>query len=751
MRTFLEAIEQKKTNKIAYECFISMGENGINPISYVTWFNESGLKSPNLLSESRDWLNLEIDLINEAGGAAHALGWAAGSLPRWGAQAAKGVAGWGLNQLGSFGQGATTGLGQGVDDFMDRKGIQDNFASPTKKYNADTGHYVKWNGEGPEDPSKTDQWIPVDHEGNPLPPNSPPPAPPTGGGGSGGGPAPVGGGSGGGPAPVDGGSGGGPAPVDGGGSGGGSGNPIEQAAMQAVKALQDVMKRAGRQGSKLSQANLQQVLMSLTNALQDKASFAADEPQAGQSQAGQSLDPNMAKLGAFSRKQANPQGNDNQDLRKTMGVPEPANKKNWYDWNTSNKPVIQEKNMFTNVLHKKLVEIRVRDVCNKFADLQVDPRMFAEWYINEGIHYETEKQFNEGFGQWLGGLGGAVKGAWNAGVDSFKNKPLGSMWDSIKGGWQQGWSDNDEKYDQQSVQAAIEALKPLIGKAPKLDQQIQAVSQQLQGFLGGTPAAAEPAAAKPAGSGMDMSKLSGKPAGGAKDLSGGTDPAAAAVPAAGSGAKDLSGATDPAAGSGMDMSKLSGGAAADPAASDKTEPAAPESPREVEAEKQTLAASSSMQDFVASSLKKKGNSAAKRMAKQWDKLSPQAQQEFTQAVEQHKSSGTKGGLGSNIAFKALAAKYLNEPAASPDVSQPTEAQPDQPQSPDQAQPVDPAEAEYQAFKAARKKRAGENPWGVDPNADSDQQLRQVAGESHDPDEEFFRSILGGKKKLTWFS
>ena len=43
--------------------------------------------------------------------------------------------------------------------------------------------------------------------------------------------------------------------------------------------------------------------------------------------------------------------------------------------------------------------------------------------------------------QQLSKIPRAMTGAWNAGVDSFKNKPIGDMWGSIKGGWNRGYSE----------------------------------------------------------------------------------------------------------------------------------------------------------------------------------------------------------------------------------------------------------------------------------------------------------------------
>jgi hypothetical protein len=416
MRTFLEVIEQRKTNKVAHECFSLMVERGINPVKYVLWLQETnGLSNPNIIRESQEWLTLELEEINESQ-IAHDLGWAAGSLPRWGLGALKKGLGWAADQASSFLQGGGQGLGQGVDQAFSRGGIQGSPMSPTGFYDTETGHYVKWAGEGEPDPSKKDQWKTVDHAGNEIPPNSPPPQQQQPGqqGGQGGqqsqnGPPPQ---------PQTGGS-------------------PEQMVQAAIQSLQDLSKRANRHGSKLQQANIQQMLFNLIQTLQDPNSMAQQQP--------------AGTVPPVRQPQPQPQPQlQPQPQPQPQTTTPPQQQTSWTDHG------------FGGVLRKKLYEVRIKNLADNLVSAKIDPELFVDWYINEGMN---SSRFDEDFRQWAHGLWGGVKGMFNG------------------KGFTGGWNEVDDDYDREAAENTLKAILPLMGKNPQLDQQLQGVNKALRDFL----------------------------------------------------------------------------------------------------------------------------------------------------------------------------------------------------------------------------------------------------------------------------
>ena len=317
MKTFLETLEQNKTNKIAHECFVLMAEKGINPLSYVAWLEKNdGLNSPNIVQESKEWLVLEMDTINE-GPLSYGVGQLTAKVPQWIGGAVDKTADW---------------VGQQGQDFA--QGFSDAWPQ--------------------DEPSSTQTESPV---------------------------------------------------------------------QTAIKALQDLSKRANRRGSSLQQSNIQQLLFNVLQNLQQMPT-----PQTPQT-------PNPSSTVTPS------------------GVPVPTPQVSW-------------SNYLLNKNNQAIYEAQINDLANSLLVVGIDPTLFTEWYINEGMHYTSIEQFEEGF---LSDLWGGAK-SWMQGKGFFN-------------GMDQAKEDDDRKAAQSTLQAIIPLMHS--GEYPQINQQLQVIAKQLQNYLWG--------------------------------------------------------------------------------------------------------------------------------------------------------------------------------------------------------------------------------------------------------------------------
>ena len=228
---------------------------------------------------------------------------------------------------------------------------------------------------------------------------------------------------------------------------GGSGDPLAS----AMSKIQDLIGRSKRQGSRLSQENLQSMLHNVMAVLKSRqfptpatAQPAAQpaEPQpaaaqppadarAGVPRANVDLSPQVSVAGAGG------------SYKPTAATPKPTT--------PAPKPKPQT---FVNVegvstLQRKLLETRLKSLCFLLSDSGYDPMAFAEWYTSQRV-------LDEG---WLTGALAGIKGGLAGGWDRFMGGGEGSVLDAFRKGY---ITSRDASYEQDDIRAIESAMKSLI-------------------------------------------------------------------------------------------------------------------------------------------------------------------------------------------------------------------------------------------------------------------------------------------------
>lgn len=357
MRTFLETIKQREIDKIAYECFVLMGERGVNPLKYVAWLQEN-VNQSDLLIESKNWISIEMefveaidpavqqnaqkavsslqDILKRAQRQGSSLGQISGiqnmladliyslqneleppappptpapgsmdmdALAKSAAPAP--VTSWNKPEGTVIKESITTLLDNlneyGIDSklFAEWYVTKGDNCKTKEEFNEAFGEFLGglWNGVKSAVGHGWNQF--TQDLGQPF--NQ------------------------------------------------GMNQYRNQKDVEMVKQAMQILGQLQGQVPHLAQ-KMQMANQMLGKHAEDHARYGSIQPQQGQPQQPQQPqqgqnDPwtaGLAKASSQARKAANPGGFDPQDMRKTMGMAEPTNKTNWYDWNASTGTILQE-------------------------------------------------------------------------------------------------------------------------------------------------------------------------------------------------------------------------------------------------------------------------------------------------------------------------------------------------------------------------------------------------------------------------
>jgi hypothetical protein len=425
MQTFAAHLCQKQALDLAEQVFHEMTIRGLDPMYFVEWYAQEGIHQEELLVEQ--WLNENIwgkALGHTLGGA-----WRAGSqATKAGANFLRGVPGFAKDTARS----ATDTLGRHIDKGAGRQGIQYNPTSPSKYYNASTGHYVK---------SEVDP-TPIDRLGRILPPDlakrrgpvedmtqvrtqpkqqqyddydddyedeprkkTPPPLPTNTQQNAQ--PAPPG------------------APTS------------VQNAMTALSNLSKVLVNAKVKQNPLTQnQKLIQGLHHLLGALRNMPTQQNAQPQQNTQQPVQM--PTIPKM-------THPPMNNNY-----------TNNNNWHGDDATMDHHIQDiENLF--------LEMKVQQICETLLQHNIPPELFVEWYKDS----KNLVEFNQGIRDWWGRM----------------KQRFGNAWAGFKSGGQEYMANQENQQIAQTVQQVLQALQGLqsdIGDNADLKAQLDAVVKELQ-------------------------------------------------------------------------------------------------------------------------------------------------------------------------------------------------------------------------------------------------------------------------------
>ncbi len=228
-------------------------------------------------------------------------------------------------------------------------------------------------------------------------------------------------------------------------------DPLATASNQAVAKISDLIKKSNRQGSRLAQKEIQDSLYNVLQTLKNTTVQSPVVPSAPKETppVPKPITPMPGSPQTIDQAQKQ-MAQQAKDLRASSG-------EEYFGDNT------------INPLDKKLMEIRIRNLCTVISDSGYNPKSFAEWLTSEFILDESS---------WLGGALAGIKGGIKGGWERLMGGGEGGIWDAFRKGYRGGRDDKYDQYDLQSIEDAVKHLNDFSAKLGSIDAYKQ-LSQQL--------------------------------------------------------------------------------------------------------------------------------------------------------------------------------------------------------------------------------------------------------------------------------
>lgn len=216
----------------------------------------------------------------------------------------------------------------------------------------------------------------------------------------------------------------------------------------AMSKIQDLITRSNRQGSRLSQEKIQNMLHSMLSLLKSRqfptpASQAAKPAAAGKPAApapGARPGAPRANIDLSAKSLATgPSG--------TMPVASGTARKPQAAGARTTTQRFESSNGVSNI-ERMLLETRIKSLCFLLSDSGHDPMAFAQWYT-------SQRSLDE---NWLGGAISGIKGGLAGGWDRLMGGGDGSVLDAFRKGYT---TSRDAKYDQDDIKAMDDAMRHL--------------------------------------------------------------------------------------------------------------------------------------------------------------------------------------------------------------------------------------------------------------------------------------------------
>lgn len=231
-----------------------------------------------------------------------------------------------------------------------------------------------------------------------------------------------------------------------------------QAAMSKV---QDLITRSNRQGSRLSQEKIQNMLHSMLSLLKSRQFPTPASQAAKPGDAGKPAAPGKPPAPAPGARPGAPRANIDLSAKSfatgpggTMPVGSGTARKPQAAGARTTTQRFESSNGVSNI-ERMLLETRIKSLCFLLSDTGHDPMAFAQWYTSQRSLDES----------WLGGAISGIKGGLAGGWDRLMGGGEGSVLDAFRKGYT---TSRDANYDQDDIKAMDDAMRHLSDFAKNL-------------------------------------------------------------------------------------------------------------------------------------------------------------------------------------------------------------------------------------------------------------------------------------------